>query len=89
MDDAELARVKDLFNNPSVKLTAILKAASVDAVAKQHHDSLTVEPEESQYKWHADITNWPVLDNKEVQKALHVTIAKELALHVEECVPEP
>lgn len=74
--------VKALFHDPSVKMTAILKAASINLVARKHHRPLELVPEESQYKWHADITNWPE------EKARRTTIAKELVLHVEKCIPE-
>lgn len=82
MTSKEILNAKKLFQKPSVKLTAILKAASIDQVAEKHHRPLTLVPEESHYKWHADISNWPE------EKALRVTIAKELVLCVEECIPE-
>lgn len=50
------------------KATALLMVPDVLSVG------LLVEPEESDYKWHADLVNWP--DEKDERKS----VAQELAL---------
>lgn len=58
-----------------MKATALIEASKISGIrVAGNQNILSVKPEESEHKWHANILGWP--DNKQAQKAFAIKLAK-------------
>jgi len=65
-------RVVSAKRDKDIKVTALIGVSSVK------NAGVMVEPEESEHKWHADITGWP--DDKDKRKSIAQALAKDASL---------